>query len=212
MVLRLIIGFILTVLTYAVNAQQDSILLEAVTVYGLPEERYLTGSSVHSLDSAVLHQESNRHLGDALAEQLPIYFRNYGSGMISGISLRGTSPSHTAVLWNGININSFSHGQADFSILPSDAFGDVKVHTGGGSARFGSGAFGGTILLNSSLTEGNAFSISQDVGSFGKYFTSLKNSSVIGKWRLATKFYHVVSENNFKILATGERQQHAWYR
>jgi vitamin B12 transporter len=212
MVLRLIIGFILIVLTYAVNAQQDSILLEAVTVYGLPEEKYLTGSSVHSLDSSVLRQQSNRHLGDALAEQLPIYFRNYGSGMISGISLRGTSPSHTAVLWNGININSFSHGQADFSILPSDAFGEVKVHTGGGSARFGSGAFGGTILLNSTSTEENAFSISQHVASFGKYFTSLKNSSVIGKWRLATKFYHLVSENNFKILATGERQQHAWYR
>src|SRR5688500_2291623 len=118
MVLRLIIGFILTVLTYAVNAQQDSILLEAVTVYGLPEEKYLTGSSVHSLDSSVLRQQSNRHLGDALAEQLPIYFRNYGSGMISGISLRGTSPSNTAVLWNGIYRHSLSAGRAGYAILP----------------------------------------------------------------------------------------------
>ena len=54
MLLRLIIGLILTVLTYAVNAQQDSILLEAVTVYGLPEEKYLTDSSVYSVDSSML--------------------------------------------------------------------------------------------------------------------------------------------------------------
>lgn len=213
MSLRLIIVFVLMVHAYTAKAQRDSIVLEAVTVYGLPEEKYLTGSTVHTLDSSIVNQESARHLGDVLAEQLPIYFRNYGNGMISGISLRGTSPSHTAVLWNGININSFSLGQADFSILPSAAFEEIKVHTGAASARFGSGAFGGTILLNSSsIPDRNFFSFTQDAGSFGRYFTAVKNSATIGRWNFTTKVYHLAAENNFKILATDQRQQHASFR
>ena len=70
--------------------------------------------------------------------------------MMSGISMRGSSPQQVAVRWNGININSFSLGQADFSILPAVAFDEVKVHAGGGSALFGSGAIGGSVLLSSS--------------------------------------------------------------
>ena len=132
-------------------------MLKTVTVYGLPEEKYLAGSSLVVLDSSLKSNERSRHLGEVLSMQLPIYFRNYGNGMLSSISMRGTSPQHTAVLWNGLNINSFSLGQADFSILPVAAFDEVKIHEGAGSARFGSGAFGGTVLLNSALrAQGNS--------------------------------------------------------
>ncbi|HZX72945.1 MAG TPA: Plug domain-containing protein, partial [Cyclobacteriaceae bacterium] len=93
-------------------------MLKEVTIYGLPEEKYLAGSSIEKVDSSLQKTYSSNHLGEVLSYQLPIYFRNYGNGMISGISMRGTTPQHTAVLWNGININSFSLGQADFSILP----------------------------------------------------------------------------------------------
>src|SRR4051812_17525410 len=103
-------------------AQVDSILLKPVTVYGQPDEKYLSGSLVSTLDSGLTRQNSSSQISDLLSLQFPIYFRNYGSGMISGISLRGTSPQHTTVLWNGININNFSLGQVDFSILPAVAF------------------------------------------------------------------------------------------
>jgi len=55
--------------------------------------------------------------------------------------------------------NSFSLGQADFSILPATAFDQVKIHEGAGSARFGSGAFGGTVSsqLNSSSQNNSIF-------------------------------------------------------
>ncbi len=208
--LRLRIGFLLVIVAFTTKAQQDSTLLESVTVYGLPEESYLKGSSVHTLDSSLITQQGSSHLGDVLAMQLPIYFRNYGNGMISGISLRGTSPHHTAVLWNGININSFSLGQADFSILPSTAFEEVRVHTGGGGARFGSGAFGGTVLLKSSTSlPPQPLSITQDIGSFGKYFTSVKSSWSAGRWSISSKIYRLQAANDFRVLATNERQQHA---
>ncbi len=191
---------------------KDSIMLKPVTVYGLPDERYLAGSSLTQLDSSLKANERSRNLGEILSLQLPIYFRNYGNGMLSSISMRGTSAQHTSVLWNGININSFSLGQADFSILPATAFDEVKIHEGAGSARFGSGAFGGTVLLNSSSQTKNIISFSQDVGSFGRYFSSLNGSWSANRWGIKTKLYNLTSENNFPILIRGDRQQHAAFR
>jgi vitamin B12 transporter len=195
------------------SAQQAApTMLDSVEVYGIPDEGFLVGAAFTTVDSAMLRQQRSRHLGDVLATQLPVYFRNYGQGMISGISLRGTSPQHTAVLWNGININSFSLGQADFSILPASAFGSIKVHAGGGSARYGSGALGGTVLLTSPETPTNEIlHVTQEMGSFGQYFAEGGGAYALGRWDFHTQLYHAKSDNDFKILTTGERQQHAAY-
>ncbi len=208
MSLRLGILFLLH-LTGTAQAQRDSILLKPVVVYGIPEEKYLAGSKIEKLDSALGDVYSSSHLGEILSFQFPVYFRNYGNGMLSGISMRGTSPQHTAVLWNGININSFSLGQSDFSILPAVAFDEVKVHTGGGSARFGSGAFGGTVLLQTGSDENPLLSLRQEVGSFGRYFTSIKASFHKNAITFSSSFYRLQSKNNFIIHKTGERQKHA---
>jgi iron complex outermembrane receptor protein len=196
------------VITYG---QADTVLLQPVTVYGLPIERYLAGSQVVAVDSVLLRQQATHHLGEGLSFQFPLYFRSYGSGMASVISMRGTSPQHTAVLWNGININSFSLGQADFSILPVAAFGSVALHMGGGSARFGSGALGGTVLLSSSEQPTRMLSVSQEVGSFGRYGAVVKGSSDAGKFFFSTTFYNIQADNDFK-LPDNTRQRHAAFR
>jgi vitamin B12 transporter len=201
--------FLLLLAQHSLFAQRDSVLLKEVTIYGLPEEKYLAGSALVSVDSSLFKNYSSNHLGEVLSLQFPVYFRNYGNGMISGISMRGTAPQHTAVVWNGININSFSLGQTDFSILPMDAFDEIKVHAGGGSARFGSGAFGGTVLLNSSAQHADLLSFRQEAGSFGRYFSSLKSSVHIGKLYSSTSVYRLQSKNNFNVLGTNERQPHA---
>jgi len=188
-------------------------MLKQVTVYGLPDEKYLAGSSLVQLDSSLKAHDHSRNLSEILPLQLPIYFRTYGNGMLSSISMRGTSPQHTAVLWNGINITSFSLGQADFSILPATAIDEIKIHEGAGSARFGSGAFGGTVLLNAtSPTQKNSISFSQDAGSFGRYFASVNASWSLNKWGFKTKLYNLASQNNFPVLITGDRQLHAAFR
>jgi iron complex outermembrane receptor protein len=211
--MRAVLFFLSLLLSQHSLAQLKDSVLKPVTVYGVPEEKFLHGSTITLIDSTLKARESSRHLGELLSLQLPIYFRNYGNGMLSSISMRGTSPQHTVVLWNGININSFSLGQADFSILPSFAFSDVKVHAGAGSARFGSGAFGGTILLNSSAIQSQTkLAITEEVGSYGRYFSSARVNWFIGKWNFSSAAYNLESKNNFKILSTNEHQQHASFR
>lgn len=206
--LRLGILLLLLKLALTVKAQRDSILLKPVSVYGIAEEKYLAGSVIQNLDSSIQSIYRGNHLGEILSFQFPIYFRNYGNGMASGISMRGTAPHHTAVLWNGININSFSLGQADFSLLPATAFKEIKVHTGGGSARFGSGAFGGAILLNTGSDDQPLVYLRQEAGSFGRYFTSAQVSAYKGGLSFSSSVYHLQSDNDFPI-GNNERQQHA---
>jgi vitamin B12 transporter len=202
--------FLFILSSNAVLAQRKDSVLRQVDVYGIPIERFRAGSQIHVLDSSLLRSDQSASVSDIMALQLPIYFRNYGNGMISGISLRGTSPQHTAVLWNGININSFSLGQADFSILPANAFGEITVHEGGGSAQFGSGAFGGAVLLNSSGNPSyqNTFAVAQQIGSFSKVCTSIRNEIFLKQLSLATKLYSVESENDFPVQKLG-KQPHA---
>jgi vitamin B12 transporter len=191
-------------------AQQDTVLLKEITIHASKEQRYLAGSTIATLDSVFVSHSQSSQLNDILATQFPIYFRNYGNGMISGISLRGTSPQHTAVLWNGININNYSLGQVDFSILPGVAFEEISLHEGGGSARFGSGALGGSVLLSSSTSERpTGLQVVQEVGSFGKYFTSLKGVINVSRFTFSSKAYHQKLENNFLIKETNSKQAHA---
>jgi iron complex outermembrane receptor protein len=208
--MRYLFFFLMLLAELCFAQKQDSIVLREVTVFGQSDLKYLSGSAIHKVDSVLKQLENASQLNDVLSLQFPIYFRNYGNGMISGISLRGTSPHHTAVLWNGININSFSLGQADFSILPSSAFDEVTLHEGGGSARFGSGAFGGTILLNSTTSiHPTGFSVSQQVGSFGRYFTSFRGIVQANRFTFKTKLYYQDLENDFEIKEAGRKQQDA---
>lgn len=87
-------------------------------------------------------------LGTLLKFNSPIYFRENGYGMVSSASFRGTTASQTAVIWNGININSQFNGQTDFNTLNTAAYDNIAVRSGGGSVLYGSGAIGGSVHLN----------------------------------------------------------------
>jgi outer membrane cobalamin receptor len=46
-------------------------------------------------------------------------------------------PQQTAVIWNGININSQLLGQTDFNTITTQDFNSIVVRAGGGSAIYG---------------------------------------------------------------------------
>lgn len=109
----------------------------------------MAGLKVQTVDSTVLKQFRFQNINDLLQFNTPIVFRNYGPGQLSTVSFRGTSSNHTAVLWNGVNINSPSLGQTDFSTIPVAAFDKLTVQYGSSASLLGSDAVGGSILLGS---------------------------------------------------------------
>lgn len=120
-----------------------------VVVRAYAPERFMAGLKVQRTDSALTAAYRYQTLAEFLALQAPVQFKSYGSGQLTTVGLRGTSPSHTAVLWNGVNINPPSLGQTDFSTIPVAGFDQLSVQYGSAASVVGSDAVGGSILLSS---------------------------------------------------------------
>ncbi|MDB5239824.1 MAG: TonB-dependent receptor, partial [Spirosoma sp.] len=142
--------------------------LSVVTVRAIAPERFLAGQKLQRVDSATLLQFRFGSLTDVLLFNTPLAFKSYGPGQLATVSFRGTSANHTAVLWNGININQPNLGQTDFSTLPVGGFDRLSVQYGSSASVVGSGAVGGSVLLESSPTwkPGIGVTLGQQVASF----------------------------------------------
>jgi iron complex outermembrane receptor protein len=200
-------------------AQQDTTAhrLRTVEVFGKPAEVYAAGSRVSSVDSSYLSTYASGSLADALQALTPIYFKGYGASGLSSVAFRGTGASHTAVLWNGLNIAPATLGQSDFSTLPLSGVGEVEVQYGSAAATYGSGAIGGAVLLHSPVYSGEGFGadLQQEAGSFGRYFSSGRVSYSSGKLEVGASGYMRLAKNNFpyrdfsRFGAPERRQEHA---
>ncbi len=179
----------------------DTIQLEAVTIYGIPLPNYAVGSKMQEVDSVQKMEYAANTLAQLLQEQTPIYIKEYGSGQLATISFRGTGASHTKVLWNGLSINSPTLGQSDFSTLPVFALDNIAVQYGGASALYGSDALGGTILLGNNtlqFSRKKSAILQQSVGSFGKLFSGVSAKYGNQKAVAQTKVYRSSQGNSFK--------------
>lgn len=188
-------------LTVTAVAQHDSTAhqLRTVEVFGKPAEVYAVGSRVSTVDSSYLSTYASSSLADALQARTPIYFKTYGVSGLSSVAFRGTSASQTAVLWNGLNIAPATLGQTDFSTLPVSGIGEVAVQYGSAAATYGSGAIGGAVLLNSPEYKGRGFGadLQQEVGSFGRYFSSGSLHYSGNKLEVGASAYLRLAENDF---------------
>ena len=82
------------------------------------------------LDTLVLQSKSTSSLSDLLIQHSPVFIKTYGPGGVSTASFRGTTASHTLVLWNGFQLNAPSLGQVDFSTIPVFLADDVSLNWG----------------------------------------------------------------------------------
>jgi len=133
-----------------------------------------SGYEVQLIADSIL-KDSYETLGNLLQKQANFYFKQNGNGMVSSISLRGTSASQTGVYWNGISINSALNGQTDFNTLQGNSFDELEVRKGGGSVLLGNGSIGGAINLKDKVRfeEGQGVRLLAGAGSYETYFSQL---------------------------------------
>lgn len=172
------------------------------------------------LDSSALALSANGSLTDMLRKQGIGHIRGYGPGGLGSPSFRGTGSSHTAVLWNGINLASPLSGQLDLSLIPAGLFDDASIQTGGSTSLSGNGSIGANIHLNNSVNfnEGLNTTASAYVGSFDTYFYDAGVRFSNKKFGTSTKIFWNKSENDFKFTnqnifpAETQRREHSAFR
>src|SRR5699024_10688150 len=120
---------------------------------------------------------------------------------VSSPSFRGTTAQQTAVLWNGLNINSVFLGQTDFNTINAGSYNHIEVRAGGGSVVYGSGAIGGTVHLNTDLefTPGFDNRLHLSYGSYNTTETRYRLKLADKKYSLLLSFVRNSSDNDFKL-------------
>jgi len=161
-----------------------------------------------SFDSLTLARSSSRSLSEFLAEQSTIYIKSYGGGNIATTSFRGGNANHTALLWNGLNIQNAMLGQTDLSIIPVLFFDNLSLEYGGGSALWGSGAIGGSIRLDNKLAfeAGTRTKLQMGLGSFDTRKIAASVSLSDKRIASSTRLYYTRSKNDYAYRDTTDKE------
>lgn len=166
----------------------------------IKDSRLTNFTSGNSTDSMAVSVASGLNLPQLLEYHSSLFIRSYGLGSLATTSLRGGSSSHTAVLWNGINLQSPTNGVVDLALLPAFFSDSVYVQYGGNSALWGSGAMGGTIHLKSKrVQKGVSAHLWGEVGSFRQFQQGGEVSVSSKKLSTRIKLWNQSAENDFSF-------------
>ena len=190
---------------------QDTIMLQSVDVtaekIGVEVLKPLVAKK---LDTLVLQSKSTSSLAELLIQHSPVFIKTYGPGGVSTASFRGTTASHTLVLWNGFQLNAPTLGQVDFSTIPVFLADDVSLNWGSGTSN-NSGGLGGTVNIDNTnrFGDGLLLDLKQTYGSFNTWGSFLTVGNYGKKFSFRVKAYRNSSDNDFEYenLATIPHQQ-----
>lgn len=192
------------------NAQLDSI--QKLDEVVLTDSKLYTFSKGYIVERITLQErEKNQSLTEVLRFNSLIYFKENGFGMVSSPSFRGTNASHTAVVWNGININSHFTGQTDFNVISPVSYDEISIRSGGGGVQYGSGAIGGTVHLNNNFSFGeksNQTKIRAGYGSFETYQASGDYTFRNENYFLNAGIGLIDSKNDYRYIGKNQINEH----
>lgn len=205
--------FLLFSICQSALAQHDSIHhLEVVEISDLQLKNYSDSQSVLKLSDSIINK-NQASLTSLLNYNTVIYFKENGLGMVSSPSFRGTTAQQTAVIWNGININSQLNGQTDFNTITTRDFNSISVRAGGGSSIYGSSAIGGSIHLNNTVKFEDHFSNSLrlNYGSFNTFGGNYKLDASDGKFSAQVSISRNSSDNDYDYVDSDDKNLNGQY-
>jgi iron complex outermembrane receptor protein len=196
-----------------VGAQQiPSTTLEEVLISDSQLKKFSNSQSVLKLQDSIL-SNNKTSLTTLLNYNSVIYFKENGLGMVSSPSFRGTTAQQTAVIWNGININSQLNGQTDFNTISAKDFNSISIRAGGGSSLYGSSAIGGSIHLNNDLSFGDKFqnTLQTNYGSFNTLGVNYKLQVASAKFSSQISISRNSSDNDYKYLDSDKKNENGQF-
>lgn len=142
-------------------------------------------------------QESS--LADVLSRNSALFIKYYSPGSLASTSMRGMGAQHTAILWNGINLQSSMNGIMDLNLLPMFFLDKAAVETGANASSCGNGAIAGAIILNNELKGSERVYGEIGMGSYGSKSAGIGLSVSLKKVLLNTRFMSRFAANDFEF-------------
>jgi vitamin B12 transporter len=113
------------------------------------------GTTVTVVDDEQIQSQKIQSVENVLRQVPGVVVTQSGSpGTIADVSIRGSTPSQTLIMVDGVELNTGSTGEFDISGLTTPQLDRVEVVRGAGGALYGSQAIGGVINLITQEGEG----------------------------------------------------------
>ncbi len=192
------------VVSFAAMAQ-DTIVLQSVEVSADAIRRNQAETAMErKMDTALLKRLNTITMSQLLIQHSPVFIKTYGPGGVATASFRGTTASHTLVLWNGFQLNAPTLGQVDFSTIPVFMTEQVALKWGSGTSA-NSGGLGGTVNIETSqhFGEGLLLDLKQTYGSFNTFGSYITAGYSWASHLLRVKAYRTSSDNDFEYNNIG---------
>lgn len=196
---------VLAVTSTAQKETKDTVqALRAVEVSAPYSRALSTGNRIQMLDSNLLNRYAVNNLGELLNMESDIFVKSYGLGTLATTSIRGGGSNHTAILWNGFNLQSPMYGPQDLSLIPAIFFQNLIIQYGSSGATWGSGAVGGAIHLNNSTVFNKGFAVvaGASIGSFDDKQQQAGMEWSKKRFSTSLKLMHHTAKNNFPFQNT----------
>lgn len=160
------------------------------------------------IDTLSLKSNIALSMADILNYNSSLFVKNYGRATLSTVSFRGTSASHTQVLWNGMRLSSPILGMTDFSLIPTHIVDCATLLHGSSSLSATSGGLGGAVLLDTrpSAERGFGLEFVQGVGSYTTFDDYLRLSYGNERWQTSTRVVFSYSANDFHYINRDKKE------
>jgi len=193
--------FVLFYQSIIAQSIDTTLQFQAIEITAPRLNSFQTGTKKTKFNTFQKLTTTTQNLGTALSLHSPIFIKNYGPGRLATTAIRGASAAQTAVIWNGFNINSPMLGQTDFSLIPTFFIDKIGIEYGSNSTAWGSGAIGGSIILENKnqFNQGWQSVWDSKIGSFGNFFNGLGTSYSTNHFSNTTKIFYETGKNDFPI-------------
>lgn len=185
------------------KAQLDTLRLDSLRTIEVTDLRSVSARMLQFVTTIPISERPSNvgmSLADLMQRNSTAFIRQYGPGMLASPGLRGTGSAHTALVWNGFNLQSSMNGQLDLSLIPAMLFSGFSISEGASNTRWGSGAIGGVIALNQEMETG--LNIHLEGGSFQYWNLGLSAGWKLRKTRFMVAMQHSGAENDFRFRNT----------
>ncbi len=201
----ILIYFVFPVMLFAQsssNRDTADFRLDEVNIYGsrILTDKFNSVNSVQILTRKMIKNLNGNSLGDILAYQGDLYIKSYGgNGSLKTISTDGLGAENTAIMLNGVRLNSAQNSQFDLSLIPADNIERVEIVSDALSTDFGSGSTGGVInIMTNGSSHKNSFTLKGSAGSYNffRYFAGA--NLFYGNSGLLINFSREKSDNDYE--------------
>ncbi len=194
-------------LSVSAFAQQDSVIYKTdeIVVYGnkVIHSLYYSPADVKIFTKDKINNLNGGKLYDVINYCGGIHLKSYaGINSLKTISFNGLGAEQTAVLLNGVKLNSQQNSQVDLSMIPMENVERVEIISGGMGSLYGSDASGGIINIRTEEFDFKnekkynfLWRVNSSAGNYGYYFLNI-NSTFLNKNGFVNVGYSKEKSNN----------------